>query len=393
MKILVSVFFVYFNVSLLAQNGVLININAAKDYQHKLNLSDFAESVEYIPLETTDKSLIGRYTTGCRVTKDYIFVSNSGGLLQFRRNGEFVRQVNQVGQGPGECFARFVAFDEKNQRIYMYNNYTYYIMVYGFDGKFKHKFNDPMLEDSDINPCTMDCDKNGNLFLSFDNSGGDMLYKYVVIDSVGNIIHKEPNYEIYKTTDRVVDFSMPFSPFFSYKGSLFYYSSSDTVFRVNQNYKCEPHYIIKIPNKMTLKDNVKSSTAKATYDDIRGKSIIGNMSENDRYVFIRHSIIERDKDKKRNYISLYDKKERKLTANISAELLNDIDGGINFSPISQNEDCMYTFIWPFEMKEQLTSAHFSKSKALYPEKQKALKTMVDKLLEDDNIVIMLIKLK
>jgi hypothetical protein len=45
------------------------------------------------------------------------------------------------------------------------------------------------------------------------------------------------------------------------------------------------------------------------------------------------------------------------------------------------------------MKEKLTSAHFAKSKALYPEKQKALKTLVDKLLEDDNPVVMLVKLK
>jgi hypothetical protein len=206
--------------SLSAQDAVNINIVPAKDYQHKLNLSDIAMNIEYIPLETTDKSLIGGYMTGCVLTKDYIFIKQYGTLLQFRRDGKFIRQVNKTGQGPGECFARCMAFDERNQCIYMYNNFTYYIMVYGFDGKFKRKFKDPM---EDIMTWNMDCDKDGNLFLSFDNSGGNMQHKYVVIDSVGNILHKEFNYEICTTNDKVVDYAIPSTPFYSYKGPFHYF--------------------------------------------------------------------------------------------------------------------------------------------------------------------------
>jgi hypothetical protein len=130
--------------------------------------------------------------------------------------------------------------------------------------------------------------------------------------------------------------------------------------------------------------------------DIQHKNMIWKICETEQYIFIYHTFNIVDKDKRRQFISLYDKQKRQLTANISREVFNDIDGGIHISPSFpsfQNDTYIYVLLWPFEMKEQLTAAHFTKSKALYPEKQKALQTLVDKLLEDDNPVVMLVKLR
>jgi hypothetical protein len=48
---------------------------------------------------------------------------------------------------------------------------------------------------------------------------------------------------------------------------------------------------------------------------------------------------------------------------------------------------------PFDMQEKLTGAHFAKAVAKYPEKKKALQTLVKGLIDDDNPVLMIVKLK
>jgi hypothetical protein len=383
-----------FNTVASAQNGQVTEINLpnSTSYQHKLKLSDIAEDVEYIPLETTDRSLIGNNVGRCIPTKDYIFVQQSGTLLQFSRDGKFIRQVNKVGQGPGECFARCMAFDEKNQIIYMYNNFTNNIMAYGFDGKFKHRFKDPLIDTENSHTSNMDCDSIGNILLSFDNSYGNMTCKYAVIDPSGKILHKEPNYDLVKLNEKVRDAEIPNSPFYSYQNTLFYrFPYNDTIYRINQN-KCFASYVINTPNKLTLEQVMKAGANVTNYSNLSNKNHIYNVKENDKYLFIRH-VINRFSPDYKAFLSLYDKQKQELRGNIDPNIVNDIDGGLNVFEGQQNDIYMYSLLWPFKMKEKLTSAHFAKSKALYPEKQKVLKTLVEKLLEDDNPVIMLVKLK
>jgi hypothetical protein len=94
-------------------------------------------------------------------------------------------------------------------------------------------------------------------------------------------------------------------------------------------------------------------------------------------------------------LSIYDKQKKELKENINPEIVNDFDGGtaIKLSDERQNEDSFCVMLQPFKMKETLTSAHFAKAEAKYPEKKAALKSLVNRLEEDDNPVLMIIKLK
>jgi hypothetical protein len=358
------------------------------NYQHKLKLSDIATDVEYVPLETTAKSLIGKRIGHCKLSRDYIFMIH-GGILQFTRNGKFVRQINTVGQGPGEGLARCCAFDEKKQLIYMYNNFTQNIMVYGFDGKYQRQFKDPLVGIKDF-VYNMDCDSVGNILLSFSNEYGSMSYKYVVIDSSCKILHQEPNYDIVELNAHVFDIAFTDSPFYSFKNTMFYRGHhNDTVYRIEHN-KCVASYVIHVPNKLTLEQYVKVGAHMMGISDIKGKNSIYTIRESERYLFIRNMIYD---EKHKRFLSLYDKHKHEFIGNIDPEITNDIDGGINFEKGYQDDTYAYILLWPFEMKKKLTSAHFAKTKVLYPEKQKALKTMVDNLLDEDNPVVMLVKLK
>jgi hypothetical protein len=389
-----SLFLVCFSIGTVsAQNEQIIEIQLpnSTSYQHKLKLSDIAADVEYIPLETTEKCLIGNRYTDCVLTKDYVFIV-SPVIMQFRRDGKFVRQINKIGQGPGECFARCCAFDEKNQFIYIYNNFTHHIMVFGFDGKYKHKFKDPLEQEENSSVSKMDCDSAGNILLSFDNGFTNMDYKYAVIDPSGKILHKEPNYDVVELDSRVLESSISIHSIYSCNNTLFYrYPYNDTIYRIVQN-KCFAAYVITVPNKLTLEHVRKAGAYLINYSALENKNHIYSVQENEQYLFIRN-VINRYSPDYKDFLSLYDKNKQKLTSNIDPNIVNDIDGGMNISGSFQNDTYMYTLIWPFKMKEELTSAHFTKSKAIYPEKQKALKTLIDQLLEDDNPVVMLVKLK
>ena len=73
-----------------------------------LNLSDFAESIELIPLETTDDCLIGWIPEIIATKNHYILISGVGPtdfqhLYVYDKKGKFIRQISSRGQG-GEEF-------------------------------------------------------------------------------------------------------------------------------------------------------------------------------------------------------------------------------------------------------------------------------------------------
>ena len=116
------IFFLLFasNACCFAQNNKpeVIQLVNSNRYAHELKLSDIAKQVTYIPLETKDNCLIGnQYRVS--FSNEFIFVNNGGVLLQFTPKGKFIRQINKIGQGPGEGLARCFAVDEKSRLIYI----------------------------------------------------------------------------------------------------------------------------------------------------------------------------------------------------------------------------------------------------------------------------------
>jgi len=75
-----------------------------------LKASYFADTVIYIPLETTKESFI-QYIDQLWMNDSLILINNmGGGLLMFRQNGKFLRQIGKNGCGPGE-YGSILHFD------------------------------------------------------------------------------------------------------------------------------------------------------------------------------------------------------------------------------------------------------------------------------------------
>lgn len=116
-----------------------IDLTAKTFSSDKVGIADEIESIEYIPLELTDESLIANVLDAC-VSDEYIFIysTRQESVLQFDRKGKFVRPIAKTGNGPGEV-AQIISLtiDEEN-RLFCVNEY-FSTSFYSFDGEFIKK--------------------------------------------------------------------------------------------------------------------------------------------------------------------------------------------------------------------------------------------------------------
>ena len=80
-----------------------IDLTATSFAFDQVEIADEIESIEYVPLELTDESLIADVLDLC-VSDEYIFVysTRQDGVLQFDRKGKYLRCIAKTGNGPGE---------------------------------------------------------------------------------------------------------------------------------------------------------------------------------------------------------------------------------------------------------------------------------------------------
>jgi hypothetical protein len=86
-----------------ADNALVVSIKR-DDILKNVKLSDFITDVRIVPLETTSESLIGQldqidFSNGDIVVLDY---RKARAVYRFSKDGKFLNQIAQRGQGPGE---------------------------------------------------------------------------------------------------------------------------------------------------------------------------------------------------------------------------------------------------------------------------------------------------
>lgn len=104
-----------------------------------LPLSDAAEKVDIVRLETSEKSLIRR-VEDIKVTAHDIFVFDMNeGVFRFDRQGKFLNKIGKKGEGPEEILSIWqMIINEPEQEVYLYSiTDKNGIKVYNFDGSFK----------------------------------------------------------------------------------------------------------------------------------------------------------------------------------------------------------------------------------------------------------------
>jgi hypothetical protein len=81
----------------------------------RIHLSEIADSMRIIPLETRPECLISQATY--YLTNKYILARTKTAILQFDMQGRFIRILANRGEGPGEYMAADWVADEKTNRL------------------------------------------------------------------------------------------------------------------------------------------------------------------------------------------------------------------------------------------------------------------------------------
>ncbi len=377
---------------LFAQEKIEVNPNSrCKD---GVNLSDLILDIEYIPLETKSESLISD-PAKIRITDNLIFIKNRNpqSLKVFDYKGNFVTEIGKNGNGPGE-YTRFISFgiDEINKSIVMFNALPDKLLTFGYDGKFKESL--PYNDGKNVNDIEFISDSKYVIMKS--NSSGSTDFSYHLYTNKHQLIAKR-----IKPINFTMKGSFGLSQAFSYyilknhfivKENLL----NDTVYFVSEMKGLIPHYVFDF-GKLTFPVELQKNSLELTLNARENGRT--NVSELDEHIMpdgmfeTKAYIIICYRLNQKFYWGYYNKQTKQSCTTVNQGIINDYDGGPPFHPIYQKNNLMVGFMHAYEFIDFINSSTFKTSTPLFPEKKKQLEQLANSLNDNDNPVLMLVKLK
>lgn len=393
-----------------------IRIGDAMEHPVPMKLSNFVDSITYIPLETTksyvkDKMLIF-------YMKPY-WIVYPGSL--FDEEGRFVANIGALGQGPGEesGFGYSVFYDRDRDLFYTQGD-----KIYQFDskGKFTGKEIRIAYRDKGIEGKIASGLKNVYTMVK---SGKD----YLIVNYPDSIFWMDAELNI-RHGARIIPDSLFLTPpgvgggmpyTFSDYGdtTIFYNCFTDAIYTVTdtglqkrwtlefKGSKADNRCFLNDYKKLYLdeyvkivsssKGNVETMKEKAQNSElaqlIDNKKWVYHVSEGERYLFLWWLNLKAFSSAWRGYneshIALYDKRTGETVAIAGDGLIDDIDNGMTFFPrygICNN--AMVSSVWPFELKE-----YIQEKKAKGEAVSDRLIALADSLDDEQNPILVIAHLK
>lgn len=356
--------------------------------ENEIKLSEIADDVSYIPLD--NEFPIG-IVYSFKVTNNFIYAAiKNVGVVRFTKDGKLDKHYGKIGRGPGEyVFCLKFAVDENTGAVYVMDHKMNDIEVYNNNGDHVRNIKLP----ADDDRFQLDAIEffGNSLFMAQSINMGRGDHDWVILDTLGNKITEKRNpYPEFKGRMGGMTTLSEFN------GNILYWDNfKDTVFLVHPDFTYSPVCVIsKGQHKLPM------TTEGYNPVDVFFKNMNNYMNmiafwETNKYFIIHYSLNGSSK------IALVDKQNNNATFTELTDsengIDNDLDNGLPFIPERYfeigNEKYLAAFIQPFELKKHVASSAFKNSTPKYPERKKALEQLANSLDENDNPVLMLVKLK
>ena len=235
-KLFLLSLFVGFSLSIYGQETIPLKDALALT---ECKVSEYALSIDYIPLETTDDCLIGDEFSLIVASQD-IFVHHflEKKIYRFDKTGKFLNPIGKRGQGPGEYNDVFGIYaDDVSQECFILEPYSNRINVYDYNGMFKRTINVKSAPNRMIK-----FDDNyilNHILMSYNK------YELTMINPQGKIV-KQNNRE----GNQRIGFSL-FFPFFYTSGGNIYYKNhiSEYIYSIDKDLKRKKVYWLDLGSK------------------------------------------------------------------------------------------------------------------------------------------------
>lgn len=374
---------------------------ASRDTLGILSLSDIADDVEYVLLKasngTQEKFL--RSPEHLFLCKDYIFVHEVDGIIQYDRQGNLIRTIGRKGAGPGEFnWVYTMVVDDTMKRIFIKTSGK--INEYDFDGKFVRDIK------STYDGKLMPLDSN-RIAADVQNFWYDVKERLVILNEKGEVEKSFPRYQLFEHTDRAITTSnsQRIPRLTKYHDVVcFNEAYNDTIFELKNN-ELQMRYFVDF-GKYALKPEYIIYENKE-YAEKKQKCLwLNGFYETDRYIFMPEHMYPKTfvYDKKTDQIAegdptFFTHKDNKEYYDIFQKseggFYNDIDGGIAQNVDEISLDCKYivSYLPASDVKDYFEEAGYG-ANPKYPNKQAKLKALVETIDENKhNLFIMMSKLK
>jgi hypothetical protein len=359
------------------------NINTESIHLSKLGI----ESIQYISLQTDTNIIISNIFNIKFSDSSFFILDLKGRIFQFDNYGHFINQIGTIGKGPGEyIYPSDFDIDKSNKQVFVIPMVREKptIIIYSFEGEFLKTIRCPDFTKKI-------CYSNDQILCWSDNWVGKVknINNMFLVNIEGETTKCFPDKYKYN------NFKYPngfIREFFSYNFNKSVYIKelySDTIFVLHDK-KLEPKIIIDHGGK-TISASVRGGIN--NHDDFievnKNYSKEINLFQFGNYIYSEFII----NDIMYGFIGSFLRKDN-FYFDVNTGIINDIDGGPNIRLRAiKNDNTLITWFDAYKLKAHVASEDFKNSIPKFQEKKKELEKLAASLNENDNPVLMLVKLR
>lgn len=133
-EIFIMVKYMFLLFLLFLQSWGCVDNKKADPIVKDISASVIADSLAYVPLETSSNCLI-KYVNQIGLDDKNIFIRDDKKVLRFSIDGKFICNIGNVGEGPGEYIC-CGGFDIDQKKVFLWSIFAHRILVYDYDGSF-----------------------------------------------------------------------------------------------------------------------------------------------------------------------------------------------------------------------------------------------------------------
>ena len=364
----------------------VIDFEQCFNTEQQMFISEIADEVEYLELKTPDDIVITKIVTVIPFD-DYLIVTSRSIAYLFHRNGQFIRKIGNIGQGPGEYAGVYdIVLDVKNKEILISD--TYQLLYYDLEGNY--------LRNKKMRVLSL------GISDSILWSGGEIAlanepYKAIAVSlyGEGDTLASIPNtlYGTIKSDEVGTSSSSIFITLFYHKNDSLYFKgdgSNDTIWRIS-GLTATPHAFINM-GKYKLPPEYERWASPEKYEMNYDRYwCVPSVVEDDNYFYLfsywrkfNFALRRYAEDK---YI-VYDKKAGKGFSTKDRNgigLTDDILGGPPFWPRWSSNEYFISAIEAYELLEKVEAGGYTPSETL--------KGLLSRIGEDTNQLLVLCRRK
>ena len=354
--------------------------------EKQVKLSEIAEKITFIPMETTDASLLTKVRANNIISVNGTIVIPCFylGAWTFDENGKFIAPISRKGQGPGE-FTWFVCVAGNSDRNLIYVKSSGKMMAFRPDGTFVNEYKIPGIGLPWESSIVMQDSITLSVIL---NTTGQMPHRLILSNTQGDTLKAFPQYD---------HFEMPYDMnyaycnnkenyLYQYKGESVYHDYyCDTLYTVTRD-SLLPRYLLdmgkyKLPKNMRLEVAVVSRDYEEYLMIEKAEAYFRPIFfENDRYIIMPYTTWN-IWDKSLPHLMIYNRQTKECIKVKDGAFVNDMLGDLPFHPDARIAENVLAEWW--EVTELMELA----------EEGVELPDNLKNLKEDDNGVLVLVHLK